>query len=256
MIDTHCHLLKEEYETEEHLNEIIEHMGHNIMITSATNLENMKETLKIIHKYENVYGVIGLHPEEVTDNYQETVDFIENHIHDDKVVGIGEIGLDYHYTKDNRDLQIEVFRKQLALAKKHGLTCVVHSRDAAEDTYHILKEVMDGSFSVILHCYGYHVELARKFLKLGCFFGIGGVLTFKNSKKLVEVVKELPLNSLLLETDSPYLSPEPYRGKENEPKNIEYVAKKISEIQEVPIEKVYEITTATAVRQFDLKIQF
>lgn len=256
MIDTHCHLFIEEYETPEHLDKIIQNMESNIMITSATNLLNIKETLDVVKKYDTVYGVIGLHPEEVTEDYQDTLDFIEEHLKDEKIVGIGEIGLDYHYTKENRDLQIEIFRNQLRLAKKYQLPCVIHSRDAASDTYNILKEEMDGSFQVILHCYGYSLELAREFLKLGCSFGIGGVITFKNGKKLVEVVKEIPLESLLLETDSPYLSPEPNRGKENEPRNIEYIAKKISEIKEVPLEKVYKITSENAMRQFDLKIQF
>lgn len=252
MVDTHCHLLLEEYQTEEHLQEIISHMGNNLMITCATNMKNMIETLNTVKKYENVYGVIGIHPEEVEDGTEENLKLLESHLHDDKIVGIGEIGLDYHYTKDNRKKQIELFEKQLLLAKKYHLPCVIHSRDAAQDTYNILKKVIDGSFPVILHCYGYSVEMAREFLKLGVYFGIGGVVTFKNGVKLVEVVKEMPLDHLLLETDSPYLSPEPYRGKENEPVRIIHIAEKIAQIKNTSLEKVLEITTNTAIAQFDL----
>ena len=252
MVDTHCHLLLEEYQTEEHLKEIIEHMKDHKMITASTNRKNIDETLNIVKNYENVYGVIGIHPDSVNDGTEENLNGIEEHLHDEKIVGIGEIGLDYHYSKEDREKQIELFRKQLLLAKKYHLPCVIHSRDALEDTYHILKDVIDGSFPVILHCYGYSVEMAKEFLKLGVFFGIGGVVTFKNSKKLVEVVKEIPLEHLLLETDSPYLSPEPYRGKENEPARLIYIAEKIAQIKNIKVEKVLEITTKTAIRQFDL----
>lgn len=254
MIDTHCHLLVDEYHTEEHLEEVISHMEGNYMITSATNIENSKETLEIVKKYSNVYGVIGIHPEEASEESIKELSFIEEHLHDKHIVGIGEIGLDYHYTKENRDLQIRLFQEQLLLAKKYQLPCVVHSRDAAQDTYNILRTLIDGSFPVILHCYGYSVEMAKEFLKLGIYFGIGGVVTFKNSAKLTAVVKELPLERLLLETDSPYLSPEPLRGKENEPANIKYVAEKIAQIKDISVETVYKITSQTAMTEFDLNV--
>ena len=253
MVDTHCHLLLEEYQREEQLKEIISHMENHLMITSATNVKNIEETLSIVKKYPNVYGVIGIHPEAVEDGTEENLKYLESHLHDEKIVGIGEIGLDYHYTKENRDQQIELFEKQLKLAKKYHLPCVIHSRDAAQDTYNILKKVIDGSFPVILHCYGYSVEMARQFLKLGVYFGIGGVVTFKNGVKLVEVVKEIPLDHLLLETDSPYLSPEPYRGQKNEPARMIHIASKIAQIKNISLEKVLEITTNTAITQFDLK---
>lgn len=253
MIDTHCHLLLEEYQSEEHLKEVISHMKNHFMITSATNMRNIAETLNTVKKYPNVYGVIGIHPEEVEEGTEDNLKYLELHLRDEKIVGIGEIGLDYHYTKENREKQIALFEKQLELAKKYHLPCVIHSRDAAQDTYNILRKVVDGSFPVILHCYGYSVEMAREFLKLGVYFGIGGVVTFKNGVKLVEVVKEMPLDHLLLETDSPYLSPEPYRGKENEPARIIHIASKIAQIKNISLEKVLEITTNTAITQFDLK---
>lgn len=253
MIDTHCHLLLEEYQSEEHLKEVISHMENHFMITSATNMRNIVETLNTVKKYPNVYGVIGIHPEEVEEGTEDNLKYLELHLHDEKIVGIGEIGLDYHYTKENREKQIALFEKQLELAKKYHLPCVIHSRDAAQDTYNILRKVVDGSFPVILHCYGYSVEMAREFLKLGVYFGIGGVVTFKNGVKLVEVVKEMPLDHLLLETDSPYLSPEPYRGRENEPARIIHIASKIAQIKNISLEKVLEITTNTAITQFDLK---
>lgn len=256
MIDTHCHLLLEEYSTEERLNEVILNMKNNIMITSSTNIKNMLETLNIVQRYSQVYGVIGIHPEDVDDGTEKNLKILESHLHDPKIVGVGEIGLDYHYTKENRVKQIKLFKKQLQLAKKYHLPCVIHSRDALEDTYNILKEEADGSFPIILHCYGYSLDMAKKFMELDVYFGIGGVVTFKNGKKLVSVVKEIPLNHLLLETDSPYLSPEPYRGQKNEPCNVIKIAEKIAEIKEIDVETVLKTTTETAIRQFDLNIEF
>lgn len=248
MIDTHCHLQKEDYEN---VDKVIKNMGKNIMIVSGIDVETSKEVIKLTEKYNNVYGVIGFHPEELDKYSEDGLNYIESNITNPKIVGIGEIGLDYHYTKENKDLQKEVFIKQIHLANKYNKPIVIHSRDAAEDTYEILKQELKGN-KAVLHCYSYSLEMAKKFLEMNIRFGIGGVITFKNNVKLKEVVENIDLKYLLLETDSPYLSPEPFRGQTNEPKNIEYVAKKIAEIKDMPVEEVYDITTSNACEQFDI----
>lgn len=247
MIDTHCHLFKEDYDN---LEEIIKKMDGNIMIVSGTNDETNKEVIELINKYPNIYGVIGIHPEEANNYNEESLKFIENNINNPKIVGIGEIGLDYYWQKDNKEAQIDLFIKQINLANKYNKTIVIHSREAINDTYNILKEQL--KTKAIMHCYSSSLEMARKFIDLGIKLGIGGVVTFKNSKTLKEVVENISINDILLETDSPYLTPEPYRGCKNEPYNVLYVASKIAEIKNIQLDDVLEITSMNAKKQFDL----
>lgn len=249
MIDTHCHLSIDDYDN---IDEVINKMGNNLIFISGSNSKYNKEVLTLIDKYSNVYGTLGIHPEEVNNVTEEDLRFIEQNIDNPKIIGIGEIGLDYYWGKENKDKQREIFIKQLQLAEKYNKPAVIHSREAANETYNILKE-HPGVTKSIIHCYSYSLEMAREFIKLGAMLGIGGILTFKNSVKLKEVVKEINLKYLLLETDSPYLSPEPHRGKKNEPYNIIYVAKEISKIKNISYEEVLDITTRNAIRQFDLK---
>ncbi len=248
LIDTHCHLEKQYYEN---MDEVIQRMP-GIMITAGCDRDSNKEVLEIINKNKSIYGVIGIHPEFV-DNYQEEdLKWIEEHIQDSKIVGIGEVGLDYHYDESSKEKQKELFEKQIVLAKKYNKAVVVHSRDAILDTYELMMKYPDVKY--ILHCYGSSIEMARRFLSLNIKFGIGGVVTFKNGEKLKEVVREIPLSYLLLETDSPYLTPEPFRGKKNEPSYTEIVASKIAEIKKISKEKVIEETAQNAISQFDLPI--
>ena len=247
LIDTHCHLSKDDYDN---LEEVINNMFNNIMIVSGVNTKTNKEALKLASKYKNIYVTIGIHPEEITDSIEDDIMFIEQNINNPKVVGIGEIGLDYHYSKENKDIQKKWFIEQLHLAKKYNKGVVVHSRDASLDTYEILKEC--GNKKVDIHCFSGSLELAKQYINLGYYLGIGGVLTFKNADKIKEVVKNIDLSHLLLETDSPYLTPEPYRGKRNEPANVYQVAKKISEIKKTTIDEVLEVTNNNAINQFDL----
>ena len=250
MIDTHCHLDIKDYEN---LEEVIKNMEGNYMIASGYNLESNKHVIELINKYDNIFGTIGLHPSDVTDNYNLDLAFIEENINNPKIVGLGEIGLDYYWEKDKKELQKEAFIKQIKLAKKYNKTIVIHSREAIMDTYNILEEYL-GDNKAVLHCYSSNIDMAKRFKKFNIKFGIGGVLTFKNSAKLKEVVKELELTDLLLETDSPYLTPEPYRGKKNQPCYIKYVADEIAKIKDLETEKVLEITTQNAISQFDLNI--
>ena len=240
MIDTHCHITSEYYNN---INEVINKMKDNIIIVSGTNKDDIKEVIELC-KYKNVYGTIGIYPTEELD-----LKVIEDNINNKKIVGIGEIGLDYHL-EHNKEEQINKFIKQLDLARKYNKTVVIHTRDAIQDTYDILKNYKD--LKKVIHCYSGSLEMAREFIKIGCRLGIGGVLTFKNSK-LKDVVKEIDLKYILLETDSPFLTPEPFRGTKNEPYNVIYVAKKIAEIKGISLEEVLNITTNNAKEQFDLE---
>lgn len=247
LIDTHCHLEKKEYDN---IDIIIKNMD-GYMIASGYNDETNLEVIDLVNKYDNVYGVIGIHPEEVDNVTSDSFKIIEDNINNKKIVGIGEIGLDYYYVKDNKDKQIELFKKQIEIAEKYHKPIVVHSRDAALDTYNILKSV---KVKCDIHCFSYSYEMAIEFVKLGFKLGIGGVLTFKNSKNLKEIVKNLDIDNFLLETDSPYLSPEPFRGKKNNPSNCLYVAKKIAEIKGLDYNDVVNKLNINAIKQFDLNI--
>ena len=240
MVDTHCHITSEYYDN---IDEVINKMQNNIIIVSGTNKEDIKEVIELC-KYKNVYGTIGIYPTEELD-----LKIIEENINNKKIVGIGEIGLDYHL-EHNKEEQISKFIKQLDLARKYNKTVVIHTRDAIQDTYDILKNYKD--LKKVIHCYSGSLEMAREFIKINCKLGIGGVLTFKNSK-LKDVIKEIDLKYILLETDSPFLTPEPYRGTKNEPYNVIYVAKKIAEIKNISLEEVLDITTRNAKEQFDLE---
>lgn len=251
LIDTHCHL--DEY-SEEELQLALQHMKDHIMIVSGVNDTTNEKVLHLCEQYSNIYGVVGIHPEEVDSIKENSFEKLVSYLKYPKIVGIGEIGLDYHYTKENIDLQKSIFKKQLDLAEQYHKPVVIHSREALQDTYDILKQYPNLKGSVVLHAYSGSLEMAREFSKLGVFFGVGGVVTFKNAGKIKEVVKEIPLDCFLLETDSPYLTPEPYRGKKNEPYYVHFVAEKIAEIKEIEIESVIETTTKTAKEIFSLPI--
>lgn len=247
MIDTHCHLGKEDYEN---IEIIIKNMENNKMIAAGVNDTTNKEVFELIKKYSTVYGAIGIHPTEVGICNEASLEWIEDHLKEDKIVAIGEIGLDYHYGTEEKEKQIEFFRKQLDLARKYRKPVVIHSRDAIEDTYNIMREYKD--IKMVLHCYSGSLEMAKRFLELDVYFGIGGVLTFKNSRVLKEVASFLPLDHILLETDSPYLAPEPFRGSKNEPKNILFVAEVLANLKGISVEEVLNITTKNAFSRFDL----
>lgn len=251
-IDTHCHINMKDYPN---IDEVINQMGNNIIIVSGTNNDSNHEVINICHQYSNVYGTLGIHPEDVDNFSEEAYNFIEQNINDPKIVGVGEIGLDYYWRNDNIEKQKEIFIRQIHLAKKYNKTFVIHSRESINDTYQILLQEKFIGMRPIIHCFGSSVEMAKKFIKLGAMLGIGGVLTFKNSVKLKEVVENIDLDYILLETDSPYLSPEPLRGKQNVPHNVYYVAQKIAQIKNISYEEVINKTTNNAISQFDLKLK-
>lgn len=248
LIDTHCHLNKNEYDN---VDEIIKKMN-GIMITAGCDDNSNLEIIEQVNKYDNVYGVLGIHPESVTEVTEESFRIIEENLNNPKIVGIGEVGLDYYWDKTHIEEQKQLFIRQIELAQKYNKTVVVHSRDAIEDTLSIVKQYPDVKF--VFHCFGSSLEIARELVKRNIRLGIGGVVTFKNGVKLKEVVEGIDLEYLLLETDSPYLTPEPYRGKRNEPSNTLYVAQKIAEIKGIEVDKVIEKTAQNAIEQFDLPI--
>ena len=251
LIDTHCHISNEDYENKE---EIIKNMENNIMIVSTASPKDIEEVVNLCETHKNIYGTLGIHPEFVDTYKDEDLQKVEKYLTHPKIVGIGEIGLDYHYTKENKEKQKELFIKQINLANKYQKTTVIHSRDAIEDTYNIIKKYKNKNIKCNMHCFSGSLEMAERFVKLGVKLGIGGVLTFKNEKKLKEIVHALDIHNFVLETDSPYLTPEPLRGQKNEPRNVKYVAAKISQLKGISYAKTLEITTETAIRQFDLKL--
>ena len=251
LIDTHCHISDEDYENKE---EIIKNMENNIMIVSTASPKDIEEVVNLCETHKNIYGTIGIHPEFADTYKDEDLQKLEKYLAHPKIVGIGEIGLDYHYTKENKEKQKELFIKQINLANKYQKTIVIHSRDAIEDTYNIIEKYKNKNIKCNMHCFSGSLEMAERFVKLGVKLGIGGVLTFKNEKKLKEIVHALDIHNFVLETDSPYLTPEPLRGQKNEPRNVKYVAAKISQLKGISYAKTLEITTQTAIRQFDLKL--
>ncbi|NLD25923.1 MAG: TatD family hydrolase [Acholeplasmataceae bacterium] len=237
IVDTHIHLYVEEYRADLPL--ILEEAkaaGVGKMIVVGSDYHSSIEAIKMAANYDFLYAAVGLHPSEV--GAESTIIWLEELLKAPKVVAIGEIGLDYYWDRSHEKEQRKIFIQQLEIARKSGLPVIIHSREAADDTYRILKEYPTLG---VLHCYSYSVEMAREFVKMGYYLGIGGVITFTNSKKLKEVVREIPLTSLLSETDGPYLAPHPFRGKINRPSYLTYIIETISQIKNTEAETVKEV---------------
>ena len=244
MIDSHAHILSEYYNIDE-LVKYLKSKNIKAVINCSTCLKDANEIIELGDKYkEFLYPAIGIHPE----NIEDTLSEIEKLIINNKIYAIGEIGLDYYWNKENKDKQKDLFRKQIELAIKYNLPIIVHTRDSIQDTLNIIK---DYKVKGVIHCFSGSYEMAVEFIKRGFKLGIGGVLTFKNSK-LYEVIEKIDLKDIVLETDSPYLTPEPNRGKKNDPSNVYYVAKRISEIKNISIEEVMRITSENAKMIFDI----
>ena len=250
LIDTHCHLSREDYDDIDLVIKENRENGIGKIIVSACTKESILECLEYIEKYDDVYLTIGFHPSETESYNNDELKFLRETIKNNKkIVGVGEIGLDYHYGKDDQLKQIEMFIDQMKLAGDLNLPVVIHSRDATEDTIKILKEFPN--VTGVIHCFSGSVETAKIYIKMGYKIGIGGVVTFSNSK-LFEVVEAVGIENIVLETDSPYLTPVPYRGKKNSSKYIPFIAEKISEILKISVENVSLETTKNACSVFDL----
>lgn len=251
MIDTHTHInCIEEISVEDIIKNALDNGVEKLIVPAAypTDIEVVKE---LAQKYENVYGLLGVHPSEVKDWNDDLIDKIKEYSKSSKIVGIGEIGLDYYWDKSFNDLQKEVFIKQIKLANELNFPISVHDREAHKDTFDILTEYNKNS-AVVMHCFSGSVEFMKECVKQGWYIAIGGVVTFKKAIKMKEVAKEVPLDKLLLETDAPYLTPVPYRGKTNQPAYVKYVAEEIASIREISFEEVDEITTQNAKKVFSL----
>lgn len=247
LIDTHCHIFREFYED---IDDVIKRAYDNgvlMVVVNGCDDKTNREVLELVKKYDIVYGALGIQPEEIDGVNEDSFRFIEEHINDDKIVAVGEIGLDYHY-KCNKNRQREIFKKQLDIAYKYNKPVIVHSRDCIKETYDFLK---CSKVKGIIHCYSGSVEMAREFNKIGFLIGIGGICTFKNAKNIVEVIKNIDLSYIVLETDSPYLTPEPYRGERNEPSNVVVIAEKICKLKGFNFKEVSESTTENVLRLFD-----
>ena len=250
-IDVHAHLNDEKFENVESIVENALSEKVDKIITAGFDISSSRKNLEIASRFPNVFATIGIHPEMVDELEKDYLEVLKDMSKNKKVVAIGEIGLDYHFKYDNKELQKEIFVKQIELANFLDLPVVVHSRDAMGDTLELLKKHPPKKES-LLHCYSGSIESAKEFIKLGFSFSFGGVVTFNNAKNVVKVVEELPIEKIMLETDCPYMAPVPFRGKRNEPMYIPYIARKIAEIKNIEVEKIAEITTKNAEKMFKI----
>jgi TatD DNase family protein len=254
IFDTHAHYDDEAFEEDrdELLNSLF-HQGIEAVTNVGASIKTSQNTMKLIDQYSNVYGAIGVHPNETAELNEEKIAWLKEQSSHSKVVAIGEIGLDYYWDEPDRDTQKKWFIRQLALAREVNLPIIIHSRDAAKDTLDIMKAERSQELGGVIHCFSYGKEMAREYLNMGFYLGIGGVLTFKNAKKLKEVVEYMPIEQLVLETDCPYLAPVPNRGKRNSSLNLSYVVAEISSIKNIPQEEVIRITNENARNMYRIK---
>ena len=246
LIDTHCHLYKEYYEDIDSIIKLSKENNVVYYINNGCDAKSNVEVLESVEKYSNVYGALGIHPENVENYNLDDIKFIEDNINNPKIVAIGEIGLDYHYSKENKAEQIKLLELQLELAEKYDMPVIIHSRDATEDTINTLKKY---KVKGVIHSFSGSLETAKIYIKMGYLLGINGVVTFKNCN-LKDVLKEIPIERIILETDSPYLTPVPFRGKQNNPSHILDIAKFISEIYDLTLDDVTKITTDNVKRLY------
>lgn len=245
MIDTHTHInCIDDFSIDEILKNASDNGVEKLIVPSAY-ASDIDIVAELASKYENVYGLLGVHPSEVKDWTDDLIDKIKECAKSPKIVGIGEIGLDYYWDKSFNDLQKEVFIKQIKLANELNFPISVHDREAHKDSFDILTEFNKNSI-VIMHCFSGSVEFMHECVKQGWYIAIGGVVTFKNAIKMKEVAKEVPLDKLLIETDAPYLTPVPYRGKTNQPAYVKYVAEEIANLRNTSFEEINEQTTKNA----------
>lgn len=220
------------------------------IINVGASLASTKHTIELMNKYSFIYGALGIHPSECGDLTEKDIIWLRKEAESDKCVAIGEIGLDYYWKEPDREIQKNWFIRQLDLAKEMKLPVIIHSRNSAKETLDIMKSERADKLSGVIHCYSYSVEIAREYFNMGYYFGIGGVLTYPDAKKLKEVAKYLPLDCILLETDCPYLPPVPHRGQRNHSGNLIYVAQALAEIKNVDVNTVITTTKENTYRLF------
>ncbi len=252
IIDTHAHYDDKQFDIDrDELLSSLEDGGISAVVNASASVHSWDKILELTRKYSFVYGMIGVHPDEIGELDEESFARMEKLVSEPKIVAVGEIGLDYYWDKESHEQQKEWFIRQLNLAREKNLPVNIHSREAAADTFEILKEYGQG-LKAIIHCYSYSKEMALEYVKMGYLIGVGGVVTFKNAKKLKEVVQAVPMEQIVLETDCPYLAPTPYRGKRNSSLYLPYVAEAIAELKGMTAEEVIEKTEENARRFYGI----
>ncbi|MEV5036934.1 TatD family hydrolase [Peribacillus frigoritolerans] len=253
LFDTHVHVNAEQFN--EDLEDVIERAkeaGVDNMVVVGFDRPTIIRAMELIETYDFMYAAVGWHPVDAIDMTEDDLQWIEELSNHPKVVAIGEMGLDYHWDKSPKDVQMEVFRKQIRLAKKVGLPIIIHNREATADIVNILKEEEASRVGGIMHCFSGSAETALECINMNFYISLGGPVTFKNAKKPKEVAAAVPLDRLLIETDCPYLAPHPYRGKRNEPSYVKLVAEQIAEIKQLTIEEVSQATMENAKKLFGI----
>ena len=251
IFETHAHYDDEAFDGDrEELLVSLPRRGIGRVINVCAGMDSLETVRELMERYPCVYGAVGIHPDEVGGLNDERIEEIRGLCRHDKTVAVGEIGLDYYWDKESHEVQIQWFERQMQLAREEKLPVIIHSREAAADTLAVARRMGLSEIGGVMHCFSYAKEMAREYLNMGVYLGIGGVVTFKNGRKLKEVVEYAPLSQLLLETDSPYLAPEPNRGKRNTSLNIPYIAEEIARIKGITAREVTEITEQNALRLF------
>ena len=252
IFETHAHYDDKAFDEdrEELLKSLLDN-GIEYVVNVGASIESTITSIELAAKYDFIYAAIGVHPSAISELSGIDIEWLKNEaLHNKKIVAIGEIGLDYYWDEPERDIQKIWFERQLELAREVKLPVIIHSREAAKDTLDIMKAHKSEEIGGVVHCYSYSKETAKEYLDMGFYFGIGGIVTFKNAKKLKEVVEYIPLDRILLETDSPYLTPEPNRGKRNSSLNIQYIASAIAQLKGIEYDEVVRITCQNAKKMY------
>lgn len=250
--DSHAHYNDEKFD--EDRTELLQKLQENqvdYVVNAGADMESSKQGIELAKEYSFIYAAVGVHPHDVENMTDNDIEELEQMASEPKVVAIGEIGLDYYYNHSTEDMQVKWFDKQLELAKKLNMPVIIHSREACQATFDQISQ--SGVAEGVIHCFSGSKELAKEYVKKGFYIGIGGSLTFKNARKTVEVVEAIPLEYILIETDAPYLTPVPHRGKRNDSTYLEHVVAKIAEIKGMPVDEVARITTENAKKLFRIK---
>lgn len=254
IFESHAHYEDERFnEDRKELLESFQEKGIGYVVNVASSLSTVDKTIALTKEYDFIYGTVGVHPEECAQLQESHIEHLKELCQLPKIVAVGEIGLDYYWNEPEPEVQKKWFKRQLELAREVKLPVIIHSRDAAKDTLDIMKEHKAEEIGGVIHCFSYPVEIAREFVKMGFYIGVGGVVTFKNGKKLKEVVEDTPLDRILLETDCPYMAPVPHRGERNSSLNLVYVAEEIARIKGVSYEEVVSVTRENAKRMYRIQ---
>jgi TatD DNase family protein len=253
IFDTHVHYDDEAFDQDrEEIFRKLKEDGIDYVVNIGANMATSRKTVKLTEKYDFCYGAVGVHPSDGQEICEDSLKELKELSQHDKIVAIGEIGLDYYWPEPSKEIQRNALEAQIALAKEVGLPIVIHSREAARETADMLSALHAGDCGGVIHCFSYTKEMAREFLNMGFYIGVGGVVTFKNAKKLKEAVSYIPMDRIVLETDCPYLAPDPYRGKRNSSLYLPYVAEEIARLKQISYEEVLADTMKNAKKMYRL----